>query len=133
MDLPTVFLSRLIGLAALILGAAMLVYEPPLLSAVEMAGQDRSALYMLGAGGVIAGLAIILTHNAWRRGVCPLLITVIGWFMLIRGVLLLFLPTRYFIELAAISHFHEYFYFYALLPLVLGIYLTWQGFLVRRR
>lgn len=132
MDLPTVFLSRLIGLATLILGAAMLIYEPPLISAVELASQDRSALFMLGGGGVIAGLAIVLTHNVWRRGLCPLVVTLVGWFMLIRGVLMIFLPTGLLLQLDALSHFHEHPALYAVVPLVLGVYLTWQGFVVRR-
>jgi hypothetical protein len=133
MDVPTVFLSRLIGLAALILAVAMLVYQPPLLSAVELAGRDRAALFTLGAGGVVAGLAIVLTHNLWRQGLCPLVVTLIGWFMLIRGVLLIFLPTGFLLGLAAVAHFDDYFYLYAVIPLVLGAYLTWQGFVVRRR
>jgi hypothetical protein len=131
MELPTVFLSRLIGLAALILGAAMLLYEPPLISAVELAARDRSALFMLGAGGLIAGLAIVLTHNIWRQGLCPLVVTVVGWFMLIRGALLIFLPTGFLLHLAAISHFDQHPILYALVPLVIGAYLAWQGFLVR--
>jgi len=130
-DLPTVFLSRLIGLAALILGAAMLIYQPPLISAVELAARDRSALFMLGAGGIIAGLAIVLTHNVWRQGLCPLVVTVVGWFMLIRGVLLIFLPTGFLLHLAALSHFDDYPVLYAALPVALGLYLSWQGFLVR--
>lgn len=133
MDLPTVFLARLIGLAALILGAAMLIYEPPLVSAVELAAQDRSALFMLGGGGIIAGLAIVLTHNVWRRGPCALVVTLVGWFMLVRGVLMIFLPTGFLLHLAAVSHFHQHPALYAVWPLVIGIYLTWQGFLARRR
>ena len=132
MDVSDGFLSRLIGLAALILGAAMLLYQPPLLSAVQLAAQDRSALFMLGAGGVVAGLAIVLTHNVWRQGLCPLVVTVVGWFMLIRGVLMLFVPTGFLIRLAAASHYADYFYLYAAVPLVIGLYLCWHGFLVPR-
>jgi hypothetical protein len=131
MDLPTVFLSRLIGVAALILGAAMFRYQPPLLSAVELAAKDRAALFTLGAGGVVAGLAIVLTHNVWRQGLCPLVVTVVGWFMLFRGVLLIFVPTDFLLHLAAVSHFDQHPYLYAVGPLVLGVYLSWQGFVVR--
>jgi hypothetical protein len=132
MDAQTVFLSRLIGLATLILGAAMLTCQPPLIAAVELAARDRSALFTLGAGGVIAGLAIVLTHNAWRRGLCPLVVTLIGWFMLIRGASLIVLPTSFLLDLDAGSHFHDYFYVYAAVPLALGLYLSWQGFVARR-
>lgn len=133
MDVSTVFLSRLIGLAALVLGAAMLFDKPPLISAVELAAQDRGVLIAFGAGGVIAGLAIVLTHNLWRRGLCALVVTLLGWFMLIRGVLLIFLPTGFLLRLADESQFADYFYLYAAVPLALGVYLTWQGFIARRR
>jgi hypothetical protein len=126
------FLSRLIGLACLILGAAMLIYEPPLVSAVELAARDRSALFTLGGGGIIAGLAIVLTHNVWRRGLCPLVVTAVGWFMLIRGVLMVSLPTGFLLKLDAVSHFYEYPILYAVWPMAIGLYLTWQGFFVRR-
>src|SRR5581483_7366992 len=115
--------------AALILGAAMLVYQPPLLTAIDLAAHDRSALFMLGAGGLIAGLAMVLTHNVWRRGLCPLVVTVIGWFMLIRGILVIFVPTDFLQHLAAVSHFADYPILYAVWPLAIGGYLSWQGFL----
>ena len=73
----------------------------------------------------------MLTHNVWRRGLCPLVVTLVGWFMLIRGALLIFVPTGFFLHLADESHFADYFYLYAAVPLALGVYLTWQGFLVR--
>jgi hypothetical protein len=133
MDVSTVFLSRLIGLAALILGAVMLFDKPPIISAVDLAAEDHTALLVLGAGGVIAGLAIVLTHNLWRRGPCALVVTLIGWFMVIRGALLIFLPTGFLLRLADASQFADYFYLYAAVPLAIGVYLTWQGFIPRRR
>jgi len=133
MDSLTVFLSRLIGFAALLLGAAMLFDKAPLVAAVELAAEDRTALITLGAGGIIAGLAIVLTHNLWRQGLCALIVTLIGWFMLIRGVLMLFLPTGFLLRLADASHFGDYFYLYAAFPFAIGAYLTWQGFVTRRR
>lgn len=133
MDSSTVFLSRLIGFATLILGAAMLFDKAPIIAAVELAAEDRTALITLGAGGVIAGLAIILTHNLWRQGLCALVVTLIGWFMLIRGALMISLPTGFLLRLADGSHFADYFYLYAAFPLAIGVYLTWQGFIIRRR
>jgi hypothetical protein len=132
MDVSTVFLSRLIGVAALILCIAMFFDRPPLLAAVELAPQDRAALYTLGIGGVIAGLAIVVTHNVWTRGLGPLVVTLCGWFMLVRGLLMLFVPTEMLTRLAAASHYTEYFYLYAAVPLVIGLYLCWLGFLASR-
>jgi hypothetical protein len=46
---------------------------------------------------------------------------------------LIFLPTGFLLRLADESHFADYFYLYAAVPLALGVYLTWQGFIARRR
>ena len=127
-DVATVFLSRLIGLAALGLGCAMLLLKPPLLTAMGMAVDDRSILVLLGIGGVIAGLAIVLTHNVWSRGVWPLVVTLSGWLILLRGALVLILPAPMLTWAAAVSDYDDYFYLYAAFPLVLGAYLTYRGF-----
>jgi hypothetical protein len=44
--------------------------------------------------GTAAGLAIVLGHQVWSGGVLPVLVTAIGWVVLIRGTILLFLSQR---------------------------------------
>ena len=132
MDGSTIFLSRLIGVATLILSGAMFFDRPPLIAAIELATQDRAALYTLGIGGLVAGLAIVLTQNYWTRGFGPLVVTLCGWFMLVRGFLMLFVPTDFLTRLAAASHYADYFYLYAAVPLTIGMYLCWYGFFAPR-
>lgn len=124
----TRFLSRLIGLAALILSAAMFTDKAPMIAAIELMPQDRAAIFLLGVAGVVAGLAIVLTHNVWRQGVLPLVVTLVGWLVLVRGVALLVLPDQTLARLYAGVHFADYYYLYAVIPLALGAYLTWSGF-----
>jgi len=128
MAVPTVFLSRLIGLATLILSAAMFAGKSPMVAAIELMAQDRAALFLLGIAGVVAGLAIVLTHNVWSKGLWPLVVTLCGWVILIRGALILVLPASILTGIVAALDFPDYVYVYAAIPLVLGAYLSWRGF-----
>ena len=44
-----------------------------------------------GTLDVILGLMVVLTHNIWVAD-WPVVITLIGWLMLVKGVFVLFLP-----------------------------------------
>lgn len=128
MPAVTVYLSRLIGVVALIIAAAMLADKATVVVTVEHLGQDRGALLLLGLFRVVAGAAIVLVHNWWTRGFWPLVVTLTGWAMLVRGVMNLFLPPEVMAALFADAHTIEFYYLYAMIPLLLGAYLTLRGF-----
>jgi hypothetical protein len=129
MPAVTIFLSRLIGVVALIIGAAMLADKATVVAAAEHLGQDRSYLLLLGFLRVVAGAAIVLVHNVWTRGFWPLVVTLTGWAALMRGVINLFLPPEIMASLFAATHVVDFYYVYALVPLVLGAYLALRGFI----
>lgn len=78
--------------------------------------------------GVIAGLAIVLTHNVWSGSTPPIVITVIGWTVLIRGIVALVLPPEAIADLVELVRFEQLFYAYLAVAFVLGLYLTYAGF-----
>ena len=92
--------------------------------------QDRPALIVLGVLGTAAGLAIVLGHQRWTGGVLPLVVTVIGWVILIRGTVLLFLSQTATARLIEWFHFEEFFYLYVGFAAMLGLYLVVHGFCV---
>src|SRR6266550_4293830 len=111
----TVFLARLIGLFALLLSLAELL-------------RDRPLLFILAMLGLLAGLAIVLAHNVWSGGALPVVVTLFGWILLIRGALLLFLSPEAVAGWIDFLHFEQLFHLYAGITLVLGLYLTYAGF-----
>jgi vacuolar-type H+-ATPase subunit I/STV1 len=123
----TIYLSRLLGLFFLIFAAALYVQRP---AAIEIVGQlmhDRLLMLLMGMIALACGLAIVLAHNVWSGGVLPVVVTIIGWLFVIRGVLLLALPP----EVSAIFdmlHYTRYFDLYELVTLVIGALLTYGGF-----
>ena len=128
MPAVTVFLSRLIGVVSLIVACAMLADRATVAAAVEHLGQDRTALLLLGFIRVLCGAGIVLIHNVWTRGFWPLVVTLTGWAMLVRGVMNLFLPVEVMAALMDSARAIDFYYLYAGIPLLLGGYLTLRGF-----
>ena len=124
----TLYLSRLIGLFTLIVALSMLADKPQAMDTVRAVVQDQPALIVLGMLGTAAGLAIVLAHQVWTGGVLPVVVTVIGWVILIRGTILLFLSRDATARLVDWFHFEEFFYLYLGFAAVLGLYLTVHGF-----
>jgi hypothetical protein len=124
----TLYLSRLIGLFTLIVALSMLADKPQALQTVRMVVQDRPVLLVLGMLGTATGLAIVLGHQVWRGGVVPIVVTVIGWVILIRGTIVLFLSRDATARLVDWFHFEEFFYLYLGFAAVLGLYLAVHGF-----
>jgi hypothetical protein len=78
---------------------------------------------------VAAGLAIVLTHNIWSGGVLTVIVTIIGWLTLIKGLVFLFMPPATAVGIVIWgSAYDQYFYLDMALALLLGIYLTYESF-----
>src|SRR5437870_5350292 len=88
----TVYLGRLLGLFTLITSLWLLTEHQATISMIRSLLGNRPAMVIFAAIDLAGGLAIVLAHNVWSGGGLPILVTLIGWLMLIRGVLFLFLP-----------------------------------------
>lgn len=124
----TIYLSRLIGVVFLIVAAAMLADKEMVVAALGQLSVDRTPLLLLGFIRVSFGAAIVLVHNVWRQGFWPLLVTLTGWSILVRGVMVLFVPPDVMAGIMDATHVLDFYYVYAAIPLVLGGYLALRGF-----
>jgi len=129
----TTFLSRLVGLVTLLAALALVTHRQTTVETVTAIVHTQPLLLILGIGFVMAGLAIVLGHNVWSGGVLPVLVTLIGWITLIRGLLLLFLSPEAIAGLFERIHFEQFFYLYIAISLAAGGYLTYGGFRPTRK
>jgi hypothetical protein len=125
MSRHTVFLARLIGLFIVLLIAALLLRGSAM---VETAIADRPAVFTYAIISLAIGLAMILGHNVWSGGTLPVVVTLVGWLILAKGILLLFLTPEALTQFYERMHYGEYMYLYVAPSLVIGLYLTWAGF-----
>ena len=131
MSSRTVYLSRLLGLFLLIVGTGEFTQGSAM---VQMAAEIVNApalMLITGMGTAVAGLAIVLGHNVWRGGPAPVIVTILGWLMLIKGTGLVVVPAAGWAGALQASHYAEYYPVWISIPLILGIYLTIFGFTAR--
>ncbi|MDR3534242.1 MAG: hypothetical protein P4L90_27215 [Rhodopila sp.] len=127
----TIYLGRLIGLWLLILSIAEMINKAAMLDTAAQIVDSPSLLFLSGGLTLVAGLAIVLAHNVWRGGVMPIVVTILGWALLIKGIALLVVPPAGSVGMLRASHYADPYPFYVAIALFLGLYLTVAGFAAR--
>ena len=121
------FLAQLFGIFFLLGGISLILntgyYEKALLKLVK----DEASLFITGLSLLTAGAALVLAHNIWTPS-WVVIITVIGWAMVIKGFLSLAIPRR-------IAPLYEYvikikglMVIASLIWIILGLVLGYFGF-----
>jgi hypothetical protein len=124
----TVFLARLIGLFIMVLAVWVLVDQSDFSAVVQAVVSDRPATLLLSLMCLAAGLAVVLAHQVWSGGIAQILVTLLGWLLLVRGVVLLFLPQNLLETLATAVVGAGWLWLIGAIALILGIILTYAGF-----
>jgi hypothetical protein len=128
MSTRTIYLARLIGLTVLLCAAGLLVRGNALIMATVANGP---VLLVYAVFSLAAGLAIILGHNVWFGGTLSVVVTLAGWLIFAKGlVLLLIAPERWAVLLERMQYSHHY-SLYFVPALIVGAYLTYAGFLAQ--
>ena len=124
----TAFLAKLIGLFSLIVAVLVGIHKDATLLTVGGIVQSAELLMVLGFISLAVGLAIVLSHNVWKKGLLALIVTLGGWVFLLRGVLVLALPHQQLVSLLNAAHYQQMFYVYVVIAFIIGAYLTIGGF-----
>jgi hypothetical protein len=124
----TIFLARLIGLFAIAIVVAMFVRGPVLVESIIASSELLFFLAMISFG---LGLAIVLAHNVWSGSALAVLVTIVGWLILVKGIVLLLLPASILSQALSAMQYSVRGAFYLLPALLIGLYLTWAGFASR--
>jgi len=129
MSFRTLFLSRLLGLFFLICGLEMLLHKLVYTVALATVADNPLALRWIAMMITLAGLAMVLAHNVWSKRPVAVIVTVLGWLTLIKGVAYLFLPARWMKDFfQAVLNCGACLYLVTAFLLALGAYLTYEGF-----
>jgi hypothetical protein len=129
----TIFLSKLMGLFAGIIAITMAANREATVTAFVMLVHDPAALWVTGMVAVAAGLALVLCHNVWSGGAPTVVVTVVGWLTLLKGIAVLALPLQTVVALSGWLRSAAFLYVDAAVLLALGIYLASAGFKASRR
>ena len=84
------YLAQLWGFSLIVVSLAFLV-NPKNTKTIFRLAEDEKILFLVGIINVILGVALVLAYNIWASN-WKTIITIIGWLVVIRGCLILFLP-----------------------------------------
>jgi hypothetical protein len=88
----SVFLAKLIGPISVVIGFGLLLNAAMFRRLSEQFVASDALVYFSGLLTMAAGMAIVLTHNVWKPPDWPVLITLLGWLMVIGGAIRIAVP-----------------------------------------
>jgi len=124
----TEFVARLIGLLLLCVGISILFQRAVFMKVVKDLTSDRTPLFMIGLLLFVGGAAIVLTHNVWNARRLPTVVGIVGWVLVFKSLISMFVPNAAVALLIRALRFEQLSAGYGILVLALGTYLTWAGF-----
>lgn len=132
MDARTAFLGRLLGIYFVLVSVAMAANKAATIQTVEALVHDAPLVFVLGLILAAAGLAMILSLGMWSGGALPIVIRLISWLTLIKGLAFLFWPPSAAPGIVLWGSLYEkYFYVDVAIVFALGAYLTFASFKAR--
>lgn len=121
----TKFLSRLIGIYSILIPLSMAAHKQATVEVVTALLRNPALVFLFGLMAVGTGLALVLGHNVWSGGALSVIVTLIGWATLVKGLLFLFLSPEAASGLFLGGlRYEQFFYVYAGFSILLGICLT---------
>lgn len=120
-------LAQLLGLYFIIVGVAVVYRRKSIMPAIGQMISNRAILMVIALLEILAGLAIILTYPqiaATMEGV----LAVIGWILVIEGVLYLAMPVRSVQRFVRKFNNDTWYGTGGAIAILLGAYLAGAGF-----
>jgi predicted ABC-type exoprotein transport system permease subunit len=119
------YLAEIWGVSIVVVSLALLVKEKHLKSLLAKIETDES-LFLWGFISLIIGLAMVLSYNVWEQS-WHVIITILGWLALLKGLVLLFMP-EYVKKWAKQIGYQQWFSVCMIILLFIGLIITYFGF-----
>jgi hypothetical protein len=124
---PATFIARLIGPLYIAVGLGILLNGPFYTALVVEAVHSPTLIYFSGLLAFVPGLAILNVYRKWTEG-WRVIVTIIGWLLVIGGAIRLVLPATT-ATIAGDIYTEKYaLLIIAIIILVVGAFLTAMGY-----
>lgn len=122
----SIFLAQAFGIYFAIMTVALLVNHASIVKIVNETPPTSFVTFLAGIFTVILGIVLVLFHNVWVPH-WPVVITILAWVTLIKGVMLIVYPN--YIDWAKKYIFNTKLYsMYWIFTLVLAVFFLCKGF-----
>jgi hypothetical protein len=125
MNLTLVF-TQIFGILFVVLGLSMVFNKKGVSGAMTEMVQNQGLLWTVGFLALSMGVVMVVLHNVWTGGILEVVITVIGWAALIKGVFILWFPN------AAASFYRKFatgtlLFWWGIIAFIIGLVLMYKG------
>jgi hypothetical protein len=120
----TVFLARLLGLYCMLIAGAMMLRRRETVATVAAMLDQPGLLMIAGVVALLLGLAIDLGHNVRTGDFLTVAVTVVGWVVTLKALMLLALPSAQLRRIYAALQYDRWFYGYMAGTFALGAILV---------
>jgi len=119
------YLAEIFGILLVVLPLAMLINQKYLKTLLQAVKDDKTS-FCLGITALVIGLSMVLAYNVWEKS-WQVVITIIGWLILLKGLALLFLPefVRKWVSKVENASFVPY---ALIIAVFIGLIITYLGF-----
>jgi uncharacterized membrane protein len=93
--------------------------------------ENQPAYYIGGLVAIIAGFLLVTFHNIWVKD-WIVIITIIGWIALIKGILLIAVPKAMIVFSKRFIGMTKVLTIWAVVAIILGVLCCWLGFFVHK-
>jgi len=124
----SIFLAKVIGLSGAISTLAIILRFRAFTEMEEQASKNPVILYLSGFTFVILGSLLVASHQVWTLD-WRMIVTLVGWLLLMKGVLRIFFP-ELVIKLLTKKNGNHNFMIAEIFVLLLSLYLLYQGFIL---
>jgi hypothetical protein len=124
----TIFLGRVLGLYCVIVALALAARRRSTVANVDALVRNPPLLLAFGALLLPLGLAIVVGHEIWSGGALPVVVTIMGWMIAAKGVMLLALPPDAIVKFYAFVRYERFFYLFMAVTLALGLFMIGLSF-----
>ncbi len=124
----TMLIARLLGVMYLVVGVAVLsnmLYYYKLFKEIE---KQKLLMFFMSILTLVLGVLVLTYHNTWGNGV-EALVTVIGWMMVIKGVINIMFP-EWVMNVVKAVLVGEGIRVMGIVAFFLGVLLSFYGFLL---
>lgn len=123
--LTSITIATIFGPILVFVGIWVLLYPANMRKVVESFRKTPAVLFITGIINLILGLAFVTNCNTWTPSF-ELLVTLLGWLFLLRGLAIFFLPQRFL----KIFTMHKSSYsVFALVSIIWGLALSYFAFM----
>jgi hypothetical protein len=124
---PATFIARLIGPTYIAIGLGILLNGPFYTALIAEAVRSPTLIYFSGLLAFVPGLAILNAYRKWTEG-WRVVVTIIGWLLVIGGIIRLVLPATTATIAGDVYSGRYALLIIAIILVVVGAFLTVMGY-----